>query len=88
VEQYLMGTPAFDGWLRNLHLLPTDETSVLVRSYLDQGRRHPRQAPGERTTTLVHSLDRFLARAAKRPYPSYYALAADASLLVGPGQPK
>jgi hypothetical protein len=88
VEQYLMGTPAFEGWLRNLRLLPTDDASVLVRSYLDQGRRHPRQTPGERTTTLVHSLDRFFARAAERPYPSYYALSADASLLVGPGQPK
>jgi hypothetical protein len=81
-----LGTPAFGGWLRNLHRLPTDEASVLVRSYLDQGRRHPRQAPGERTTTLVHSLDRFFARAAQRPYASYYALAADASLLAEPGQ--
>jgi hypothetical protein len=88
VEQYLMGTPAFDGWLQNLRLLPTDGSGVLIRSYLDQGRRHPRQAPGERTTTLVHSLARFLARTARQPYSSYYALATDESLLVGPGQPK
>jgi len=83
-----MGTPAFGGWLQNLRLLPTDGSGVLIRSYLDQGRRHPRQPAGERTTTLVHSLERFLARTARQPYSSYYALATDESLLVGPGQPK
>jgi hypothetical protein len=87
VEQYLMGTPAFGGWLTNLDSLPTDGASLLVRSYLDQGRRHPRQAPGERTTTLVHSLGRFLARAKERPYGSYYQLATDESLRIESGEP-
>ncbi len=82
VEQYLVWQPSFDGWLGNLTKLPHDEESLLVRCYLDQGQPHPRQAPGQRTTTLAHRLDAFLRQAKKKPYRTYFDIAADEGLLV------
>jgi hypothetical protein len=83
VEQYLIGQPSFQGWLDNLRQLPHDEHSVLLRCYLDQGRRHPRQRVGSRATTLAHGLQAFLERTSKRPYSSFYKLVTDESLDVG-----
>jgi hypothetical protein len=80
VEQYLIGTPGYHGWLSRLRELPVEDGGVLIRSYLDQGRRHPHQKPNQRTTTLVHSMARFLARTERHRYPSYYALVSDDSL--------
>jgi len=78
VEQYLIGKPSFAGWLNNLRRLPHDEHSILLRCYLDQGRPHPRQLPGQRTTSLAHRLGAFL----ENPPRSYFDIVTDESLLV------
>ena len=54
VEQYLLGDGAtWKRWRENLSRLTGDSESLIVRAYLDQGERHPRQRPGQRTTTVV-----------------------------------
>ncbi len=78
VEQYLMGQPSFTGWLNNLRRLPHDEHSLLLRCYLDQGRPHPHQQPGQRSTSLAHRLNAFLE---STPL-SYFDIVTDDSLLV------
>lgn len=80
VEQYLLGSPAFRGWRDNLEKLPHDGSTLVLRTYLDQGRAHPRQQPGHRSTQLLHRLTPFLSKTERQGYPSYYALATDGSL--------
>jgi hypothetical protein len=82
VEQYLIGRPSFRGWLDNLRRLPHDERSVLVRCYLDQGRPHPRQEPGQRSTSLAQGVMSFLDSATARLPTSYFEIVTDESLLV------
>jgi hypothetical protein len=88
VEQYLIGQPSYDGWLRNLQQLPHDERTLLLRNYLDQGRPHPLQAPGQRSTSLAHRLSEFLriSSSAQRP-KSYFDIATDKRFLVASGRP-
>ena len=80
VEQYLIGQASFDGWLDNLRRLPHDERSVLLRCYLDQGQPHPRQRPGQRSTSLAHRLDAFLGNTSRNK--SYFDIMTDESLLL------
>jgi hypothetical protein len=84
VEQYLVGQPSYRGWLDALRQLPHDDASILLRCYLDQGRRHPRQQSGSRTTTVAHSLKAFLERSSKRPHSSFFRIMTDESLDVSP----
>ncbi len=81
VEQYLIeaggrgpGRP-WGAWLRNVGALPRDEHSTFVRVYFDQGKPHPRQRPGHRTTSLVAPVEPFLARAAATPFKSFFEVA-------------
>jgi hypothetical protein len=80
VEQYLIGKPSYEGWLRNIRQLPHDEQTLLLRNYLDQGRPHPRQAPGQRSTSLAHRLSVFLQND-QRP-KTYFDIVTDERLLV------
>jgi hypothetical protein len=45
---------------------------VLVRAYLDQGRRHPQQLAGHRTATLLTGIEAWLECEQKQPSRSYY----------------
>ncbi len=78
VEQYLMVDGKWWRWQRNVVAFPTDEHSVFIRCYLDQGRPHPAQMAGHRTATTIHLVADFNAR--KKPYSSMLALASDNSL--------
>lgn len=81
VEQYLFENGVWAKWVRNVGLLPTDEHSVFVRAYLDQGKPHPRQRPHHRTATLLQRIDDFKARqGGKRPYAGFWDLSTDACL--------
>jgi hypothetical protein len=64
VEQYLLEGGVWWKWRRNVALLPVDDASVFVRAYLDQGKPHPRQRPGHRTTTTLHPVADLLAERA------------------------
>ncbi|HEU4534503.1 MAG TPA: hypothetical protein VFS00_10310, partial [Polyangiaceae bacterium] len=79
VEQYLLepsprGAP-WAAWQRNVRSLPRDERSSFVRVYFDQGKPHPRQRPGHRTTSLVAPIEPFLERAAATPFRSFFEVA-------------
>jgi len=58
--------------------LPTDDASLFIRAYLDQGKPHPKQMSGHRTTTTLHRMAEFQAHEAR--YPSMLALATDSVL--------
>ena len=51
VEQYLLEPKVWAKWARNVAALPTDDRSLFIRAYLDQGRRHPKELTGHRTAT-------------------------------------
>lgn len=77
VEQYLMEPDKWKAWTRNVEALPSNEKSVFLRCYLDQGRPHPRQLEGHRTATVVASFDHFKWRNKTRGYGSFFQLVTD-----------
>lgn len=77
VEQYLLEPKVWEKWRRNVAALPAREDAVLVRAYLDQGRKHPRQMEGHRTATVLQRFSEFAARQEKKPYRSFWEVATD-----------
>ncbi len=77
VEQYLMEPDKWKAWTRNVEALPSNEKSLFLRCYLDQGRRHPLQLQGHRTATVVASFDHFKWRNKTRGYGSFFQLVTD-----------
>lgn len=75
VEQYLLADGLWWKWKRNVAALPVDDASVFIRCYLDQGKRHPEQMAGHRTTTVIQRIGDFNAR--ERGYASMLALTSD-----------
>lgn len=63
VEQYLMTRDGgFDGFAKNVALLPHDSTGVIIRSYFGRfGMPHPLyvSAPGNISTSMVERIDSF-----------------------------
>lgn len=80
VEQYLFEPAKWKHWVKNVEALPTNEQSLFLRCYLDQGRRHPKQVPGHRTATLLQSFDQFRWRQRARGYSSFWQLVTDGVL--------
>ena len=77
VEQYLFEPKVWPKWSRNVSAMPTDDRSVFIRAYLDQGRRHPQQLKGQRTATTLQRVTDFLGHQAKQPYGSFWAVATE-----------
>jgi hypothetical protein len=80
VEQYILEPPQWKRYVRNVEAMPSDERSLFVRSYLDQGRRHPRQRVGHRTTTLLQRITDFRSRQATKGYASFWQIVNDRPL--------
>ncbi len=78
VEQYVMDPPKWAAWTKNVKALPTDNSSLFIRCYLDQGRRHPLQMEGQRTTTVLQPIERFESRASG--YRSFFQVATDGAI--------
>lgn len=76
VEQYLF-SPAttWKRWVRNVEAMPWTDDGVLVRVYFDQGKAHPQQRPGHRTTSLVRPARAFLERATHQGWKSWWEVA-------------
>lgn len=72
VEQYLFDEHTYGAFVESVRAMPRDDASLLLRVWFDQGRRHPLQRPGRRTTSLVMGASAFLARATAKPYASYW----------------
>lgn len=75
VEQYLFAGDAFAKWTKNVSLLPTNGKSLILRAYLDQGKRHPLEVDPHRTVSLLQRTNAFLERGAEKPYTSFWELA-------------
>ena len=77
VEQYVMEPRQWKAYVANVQSLPTNETSLFIRCYLDQGRRHPLQLRGHRTATVLQPIHHFMKQQERSPYRSFYKLATD-----------
>ena len=85
VEQYIFEDRRWRQWMGNLARLPLERDAVIVRSYLDQGRPHPRQRAPHRTTNMVHSAHAFLERDRARAYESFWEVVTDGAIECGAG---
>ena len=76
VEQYLF-SPAktWARWVRNMEAMPWSGDGLLLRVYFDQGRAHPKQRPGHRTTSMTQPAAAFLERARKGGWKSWWEVA-------------
>lgn len=77
VEQYLFENKVWPKWAKNIAALPTDDSSLFIRAYLDQGKKHPREIKGHRTATILQKMASFNERQAKKPYTSWWEVATD-----------
>jgi len=77
VEQYLFEPAKWSQYVTNIESLPLRDDALFVRCYLDQGRRHPQQLEGHRTTTLLMPLAGFLERQKQGGYRTFWQLATD-----------
>ena len=72
VEQYLFEGGTYGAFVRNVETFPIDEASSFLRVWFDQGRAHPKQREGHRTTSLAMPVGAFLQRHAKHPFATYW----------------
>lgn len=73
VEQYLFSPSAtWNQWIKNLHAMPWADDGLILRVYFDQGRAHPKQRPGHRTTSMTQPAAAFLERADKGGWKSWW----------------
>jgi len=72
VEFYLFDTPAWVRFVANLRSLPIAEDAIFVRSYFGNGRRHPYNMPGHRSTSLIKPVVPFLADYDARRLDDYW----------------
>jgi hypothetical protein len=79
VEQYLFADGKYGKFVSNVASMPLDDASLMVRVWFDQGRAHPRQQAGHRTTTLTMPAAGFVQRAGQRPWRSYWEVATEGS---------
>lgn len=82
VEQYVFAPADWKAWRANLASLPAREDALLLRVYFDQGKHHPHERAGYRTVSLAHDLHRFLERAEKPGYKTWFEVASDDALLT------
>lgn len=77
VEQYVFPPPAWGKWVRNVRAMPWASDGVLLRVYFDQGKAHPLQRAGHRTTSMVRPARAFLDRADKGGWKSWWEVATE-----------
>ncbi|HEX9620961.1 MAG TPA: hypothetical protein VF989_12550 [Polyangiaceae bacterium] len=77
VEQYLLEDGKWRKWVENLKALPTDDQSLLLRVYFDQGKPHPLQRAGHRTTSVLQRFEQFFDHQAHSEYASMWELATE-----------
>ncbi len=72
VEQYLFDAHTYGNFIASVKAMPRDDASLLVRVWFDQGKQHPLQKPGQRTTQLTMSADLFVTKAEGQGFTSYW----------------
>src|SRR5215472_12010580 len=72
VEFYLFDRPTWARYVGNVKSLPLADDSVFIRSYFPNGRVHPLNMPGHRSTSIVGSMPRFIHDSDSRRLESYW----------------
>ena len=72
VEFYLFSSPAWPRFVANLRALPLADDAVFIRSYFGNGRWHPLNVPGHRSTSVVKPMIPFLADYDARRVDEYW----------------
>jgi hypothetical protein len=72
VEFYLFDRPTWARYVANVKSLPISDDSIFIRSYFPNGRTHPLNVPGHRSTSLVSSMTRFVQDYDTRRLASYW----------------
>jgi hypothetical protein len=72
VEFYLFGRPTWTRYVANVKSLPLADDSIFIRSYFPNGRVHPLNVPGHRSTSMVGSMPRFIHDSDSRRIESYW----------------
>jgi len=72
VEFYLFDRPTWTRYVANVKSLPIADDSIFIRSYFPNGRTHPLNVPGHRSTSLVSSIPRFVQDYDARRLESYW----------------
>ncbi len=82
VEFYLMRDGSFDRFADNLSQLPSDERSVIIRSYFGGVYRtpHPQAVPGYYSTQLLQTIESLVERYESGGYGTYWELVAEPAL--------
>lgn len=83
VEQYVMEPDKWKSYVANIDALPSNEKSLFIRCYLDQGKKHPQELEGHRTATVLQLFDHFRWKQRSKGYGSFYQLATDGVLDTG-----
>lgn len=87
VEQYVLEPDKWKAYVSNIDALPTNEKSLFIRCYLDQGRKHPQQLAGHRTATVLQLFDHFRWKQRSKGYGGFWQLATDGVLDADSGAP-
>jgi hypothetical protein len=78
VEEFLFEDKVWPKWVENVLALPADDQSLFVRTWMNHHPRHPKQLPGQRTTTLIQRFSDFrLGQARDAGWRGYRALSFD-----------
>lgn len=72
VEFYLFNTPSWPRFVANVRSLPLAPDSIFIRSYFANGRRHPLNVNGHRSTSLIKPMIPFLADDDARRLTDYW----------------
>lgn len=78
VESYLFRQGTFASFVENVRALPSDSTSVMVRSWFGRGWSLPGSVPGHFSTQLLQTFPRFLELTARPDSVDYWSLVNDA----------
>jgi hypothetical protein len=72
VEFYLFNAPTWPRFVANLRSLPVADDAIFIRSYFGNGRRHPLNMPGHRSTSLIKPIIPFFADYDARRLDEYW----------------
>ena len=86
IEFYLVRQGTFDQFVANVKSLPTDESTLLVRSYfsVQTGLPHPNQVAGHLSVQLLQTATAFLSRTRNRGALTYWDLMTEGMIPLSP----
>jgi hypothetical protein len=72
VEFYLFDSPSWGRFVANLRSMPIADDGIFIRSYFGNGRQHPLNVRGHRSTSLIKPIVPFLADYDARRLADYW----------------